>query len=345
MRVLILGGTGLISTGITRLLLQRGDEVVHFNRGKRSEEFEGRVRTIAGDRYDHPAFEAQMAEEPPFDCVIEMIAYAPEDVRSLVRAFGGRTGHLVFCSTVDVYARPASRYPIVEGERFRPTSWEYAQKKAECERILWRWSEETRAPFTVLRPVHTYSERGAVLHTFGSGTSYLDRLRTGNPIIVHGDGSSLWSSVHRDDAAAAFVNAIGNVAAFGKGYHLPGDECVTWNQYHEIVARAIGAPPPRIVHIPTDLLARVARRVYITEINFQYNNCFDPAAAKADLGYRYSVPMAEGFRRIYDWHVERGTLQDSDQDPYDDQILAAWEELRAQFELRLAGLDEGVEQT
>src|SRR5690349_6894590 len=105
MKILIIGGTGLISTGITRLLLDRGEEVWHYNRGQRSEEFRGRVRTVTGDRFDHARFEAQAAELPRFDAVIEMIGYAPEEARSLIRAFGGKTGHLVFCSTVDVYAR------------------------------------------------------------------------------------------------------------------------------------------------------------------------------------------------------------------------------------------------
>lgn len=328
MKVLMIGGTGLISTGITRLLLDRGDQVTHFNRGKRSQEFEGRVVTLLGDRYDHADFEARMAEQPHFDCVIDMIGYDPEDVRSLLRAFGGKTGHLLFCSTVDVYAHPASTYPVKESEPFRPTAWDYAQKKAVCERILWDWYEREQQPFTVIRPVHTYGEQGAVLHSFGGSSYHLDRLVKGRPIIVHGDGSSLWSAVHRDDAAPAFVNALGNPVAYGRSYHLPGDECITWNQYHEIVAAALGAPAPQCVHIPTDLLAALDRRAYITSINFRYNNCFDPAAAKADLGYRYRTSIAEGARQIYDWHVTHGRLVNSDEVPEDDRILAAWERLR-----------------
>ncbi|HZP80674.1 MAG TPA: NAD-dependent epimerase/dehydratase family protein [Chthonomonadaceae bacterium] len=327
MKILILGGTGLISTGITRLLLERGDEVVHYNRGQRSQEFAGQVKTITGDRYDHAAFEAQVAELPLFDCVLDMIGYAPEDVHSLLRAFSGKTGHLIFCSTVDVYARPASTYPVTTEEPFRPAAWDYAQKKAVCEIILWDWYEREGHPFTVIRPVHTYSERGAVLHSFGGSSYHLDRLMKGKPIIVHGDGSSLWSSVHRDDAAVAFVNALGNPIAFGKSYHLPGDECITWNQYHARVAEGIGAPPPQIVHLPTDLLYALDKRAFITAINFQYNNCFDSTAAKADLGYRYRTTIAQGAKQVYDWHVANGRLEDSDSVPQDDRILAAWEQV------------------
>jgi nucleoside-diphosphate-sugar epimerase len=338
MRVLVIGGTGLISTGITRLLLERGDDVTHYNRGQRSQEFAGKVTTVTGDRYDHAVFETQMAELPTFDCVLDMIGYSLADVESLVRAFGGKTGHLIFCSTVDVYARPASSYPAHESEPFRPTAWDYAQQKAACERYLWDWYARAKHPFTIIRPVHTYSDQGAVLHTFGGASYHLDRLQKGKPIIVHGDGSSLWSSVHRDDAATAFVNALGNPITFGKSYHLPGDECVTWNQYHSRVAEGIGAPPPNLVHIPTDVLYPLDKRAYITAINFQHNNCFDPTAARADLGYRYTISIAEGAKRITTWLAANGRLENSDDVPQDDRILAAWERLRAQMVQELSDL-------
>jgi nucleoside-diphosphate-sugar epimerase len=336
MRVLILGGTGLISTGVTRLLVERGDEVWHYNRGQRSIEFLGQVTTVTGDRYDHAAFEAQIATLPVFDAVLDMIGFSPEDVESLLRAFGGKCGHLVFCSTVDVYARPASSYPVRESEPFRPAAWDYAQKKAKCERILWEWHSRTSHPFTVLRPVHTYGDGGAMLHTFGWASYHLDRLKKGKPIIVHGDGSSLWSSVHRDDAAVAFVNALGNPRAFGKSYHLPGDECITWNQMHECIAQGIGAPPPTLVHIPIDLLVALDSRAFVASINFCHNNSFDPTAAKTDLGYRYTIPIAEGARRVYETLLASGTLQNSDDVPTDDRILAAWEQARAQMKERLS---------
>ena len=337
MKVLIVGGTGLISTGITRLLIERGVEVTHYNRGRRSSEFEGRVRTVVGDRYDHSEFETQAADLPTFDCVIDMIGYAPDDVRSLVRAFGGKTGHLIFCSTVDVYAHPASSYPIKETEPFNPTAWDYSQKKAECERILWGWFEKERHPFTVIRPVHTYGEQGAVLHSFGGASYHLDRLKRGKPILVHGDGSSLWSSVHRDDVAVAFANAILNPKTYGKSYHLPGDECVTWNQYHRIVAAAIGAPAPTLIHIPTELLHSLDNRAYISLINFQYNNCCDPAAAKEDLDYKYRVTIADGAKQIFDWLVANGRLENSDDVSSDDRIIELWGRLGAEMRTGMAG--------
>ena len=324
MKILIIGGTGLISSGITRLLLGRGDTVTHYNRGQKSQEFASRVTTVMGDRYAHAAFEAQVAELPRFDCVVDMIGYAPEDVESLVRAFGGKCGHLVFCSTVDVYARPASRYPVTEAEPLRPTAWDYAQKKAACETWLWEWQAREQQPFTVIRPVHTYSEQGAIVHSFGGASYHLDRLMKGKPIVVHGDGSSLWSSVHRDDAAVAFVNALGNPVTFGKSYHLPGDECISWKQYHERVADGISAPRPHFVTIPTDVLYQMDKRAYISTINFAYNNCFDPTAAKMDLGFRYTVSIAQGAKQMYEWLTANNKLQNSDDVKEDDRIISVW---------------------
>ena len=179
----------------------------------------------------------------------------------------------------------------------------------------------------MIRPVHTYSERGAVLHTFGGATYHLDRLKRGMPIIVHGDGSSLWSSVHRDDAALAFVNALQNKLAFGKSYHLPGDECVTWRQYHERVAEGIGAPRPSFVAIPTDLLHSIEPRTYISAINFAYNNSFDPSAAREDLGFRYTHTIADGAREIYAWLEANGKLESAESVPNDNRIIATWERL------------------
>ena len=201
------------------------------------------------------------------------------------------------------------------------------KKKAACERLLWQWQESAKQTFTVIRPVHTYTNTGAVLHTFGGGTYHLDRLKRGLPIIVHGDGSSLWSSVHRDDAALAFVNALQNKLAFGRSYHLPGDECITWKQYHERIAEGIGAPKPRFVAIPTDLLHSIEPRTYISAINFSYNNAFDPSAAKTDLGFRYTRTIADGAREIYEWLEASGKLESAESMPSDDRIIAAWERL------------------
>jgi nucleoside-diphosphate-sugar epimerase len=341
MKILIIGGTGLISTAITRRLLEQGADVTLYNRGQRESEFSKRIKSILGDRKQTAAFEMQMAEAGPFDCVIDMICYRPEEAESAIRAFSGRVGQFIFCSTVDVYTKPAARYPVTEDAERQPArSFAYAFYKAACERILERSHERGDFPVTILRPAHTYGEPGHIIHTLGFGTDFLDRVRRGKPIIVHGDGMSIWVSCHRDDVARAFVAAVGNTSAFGKAYHVAGEEWLTWNAYHRGVAEVLGAPPPRLVHIPTELLYKVApRQAEWCMMNFQFNNIFDNAAARTDLGFQYTIPWVEGVRRTVEWLQARNQIDDSDAYAFYDRIIAAWERLGADMARDLVELE------
>jgi len=328
MNILIIGGTGLISTSITRFLLERGDDVTVYNRGQ-SELYPrwGGENVILGDRTHYSQFEAQMAAAGRFDCVIDMVGYLPEDAASAVRAFRGRVGHFIFCSTVDVYHKPATRYPYVEDEPYGGLN-PYSSNKVLCEQTLLAAHDPVDFPLTIIRPAYTYGEGRGPIHTFGGKTTYLDRLRKGKPIIVHGDGTSLWVAAHRDDVARAFVNAAGQTQTFGKLYHTTGEEWLTWNSYHETVAAAMGAPTPTLIHIPTDLLAQVApTRAFIALTNFQYNNIFDNRAARVDLDFAPTISWAEGARRMVNWLDEHGRIENSDDDPFDDQLIAAWQTL------------------
>ncbi len=339
MKVLIIGGTGLISTAISRQLLARGDEVTLFNRGKSEIRFSEGAKFLHGDRKDYAAFEAQMADAGPFDCVIDMIGFVPNDVESAIRAFRGRIGHFIFCSTVCVYGGPASRYPIREDEERRPTGG-YGANKTLCEATLLAADHRGDFRVTVMRPSQTYGEGGTIVHSLGTRTSYLDRIRKGKPIIVHGDGSCLWAACHVDDVAAGFVGAAGNPAAFGKTYNVTGEEWMTWNRYHEGVAEALNAPSPKLVHIPTDILGRIApKRAGISVDIFQYPSVFDNSAAIRDLGFRYTVPWVEGVRRTVGWLVSRGRIENSDDDPLEDRILAAWTDLADRMSHDLQGLE------
>lgn len=327
MRILIIGGTGLISTGITRALHARGDDVTLFNRGRLDlYPMPAGVRVLQGDRTDHAAFEARMAELGRWDCVIDMVGYRPEDGESAVRAFRGRTDQFLFCSTVDVYRKPATRYPYVEDEPYGGLN-DYSRNKVTIERALRAAHERGDLPLTIIRPAYTYGEGRGPIHSFGGGTAYVDRIRKGKPIIVHGDGSSLWVACHRDDVAAAFAAAAGNPATLGRWYHATGEEWLTWNDYHRAAARALGAPEPELVHIPTDLLVRVAPKARICAENFQFNNIFDNTAAQRDLGFRYAVPWEEGVRRMARWLDAHGKVEDSDLDPTEDRLIAAWQQL------------------
>ena len=328
MKTLIIGGTGLISTGITRLLVAQGQDVTLYNRGKRQADIPN-VKTIVGDRTEYAAFETQMAEAGTFDAVIDMVAFVPEEVESAIHAFRGRTAQYVFCSTVDVYTKPARRYPVTEdAERAPSPTFPYAFNKAQCERLL--EAAHTRGDFavTMIRPAWTYGEGGSILHPFGWDSYFLDRLRKGKPVIVPGDGTSFWAACHRDDVARAFIGALGNTAAFGQSYHATGEEWLTWDALHQTIAEVLGAPPPTLVHIPTDLLSKVAPKTarWCVE-NFHFNNLFDNARARTDLSFAYTIPFAEGARRTIGWLEAHDGFADSDDFPFYDRILEAWARL------------------
>ncbi|MBV9470148.1 MAG: NAD-dependent epimerase/dehydratase family protein [Abitibacteriaceae bacterium] len=323
MKILIIGGTGLISTAITRYLLERGDDVTLCNRGK-AESPQG-AKQITGDRKDFNRFEAQMAEAGTFDCVLDMICYLPEEAHSDIRAFKGRVGHFIFCSTVDVYSKPATRYPYLDNEPHGALN-SYGQNKSICEQLFMEAHERGDFPVTTLRPAHTYGDSGALIHSFGWGMAYLDRLRRGKPIIVHGNGQSLWVSAHVNDVGLSFVHAAGNEQAYGKGYHVTGEEWLTWNQYYQKAAEVMGWPEPNLVHIPVPLLCKVAPQLAGSVAdNFQFNNIFDNSAAKADLDFRYTVTYADGVRRVVSWSEEHGKIQSSDENLFYDRLLATWQ--------------------
>jgi nucleoside-diphosphate-sugar epimerase len=340
MKLLIIGGTGLISTGITRFLLERGDDVMLYNRGVTHADIPQGARAITGNRKDFAAFERQLHAAGAFDCVIDMVCFEPDEATSLIRAVAGRAGHLIFCSTVDVYSKPAARYPIREDAPRRPDPiFPYAYNKAICENLLLEAEARGDFPLTIIRPAYTYGEGRGLLHTFRGRTSVLDRIRKGLPIVVHGDGQSLWASCHRDDVAHAFVNAAANPVAFGRQYHTAGEEWLTWNQYFAGIAEAMGVPTPELVHIPTDLLKEaLPEQAHWCYVNFQYDNIFDNAAARADLDFRATIPWVEGARRVIAWLDAHDGIEPSAADPLQDRIIAAWRRHGAGMTAELADL-------
>ena len=325
LKVLIIGGTGLISTSITKQLLNRGDDVTLYNRGKSEARIPAGAKVILGDRRDYPKFETQMAEAGDFDCVIDMITFSPSDAESSVRAFKGRIAQYIFCSTVCVYGGPAQSYPILENEPRYPMGG-YGENKVKCEDIFTTAHENGDFATTIMRPSQSYGDSSAIVHTFGWNTGYIDRVRKGKKIVVHGDGSCLWAACHVDDVGRGFVGAAGNKKAYGKSYNVTGEEWMTWNRYHEGVAKALNAPAPNIVHIPTDVLKKLCpNKAGITVDIFQWPSIFDNSAAKADLGFEYRVSWVEGVKRTVAWLDERGKIENSDDDDYEDRLIAAWE--------------------
>ncbi|MBT4139752.1 MAG: NAD-dependent epimerase/dehydratase family protein [Candidatus Latescibacteria bacterium] len=330
MRILIIGGTGTISTGITRLLLEQNHDVVLFNRGQRTSLVEGNYTTIIGDRKDTEKFANQIQEAGTFDCVIDMYCFLPVDAEHAVQVFKGRTEQYIFCSTVDVYTKPSATYPITEDcERLPPEKFAYGYNKARCEELLFEAHVRGDLSVTSIRPGHTYGEGGNnLLHSLGSGNVILDRLKKEQPIVVHGDGSSFWPTCHRDDVSVAFVGAIANEKAKGRGYHVAGEEWITWEGYHNGLAEAIGAKPPKFVHIPTDVLVQMApQEASRCDVNFSHNNLYDNTAAREDLGFQVTIPWVEGARRTAQWLTDNNRLENSEDFPVYAQVVQKWQQL------------------
>jgi nucleoside-diphosphate-sugar epimerase len=327
MKVLIVGGTGLISTAITRYLLGRKADVTLYNWDDFPTEFDGKVKKVTGDRRRHAEFERTAAGLGGFDCVIDMICFLHQDAESDIRAFAGKTKQFIFCSTTDVYTKPAPAFPIREDTERKPLKeFPYAWEKAECERLFWEAHARGDFKLTVLRPSATYGEGRGLVDPFRSEPFYFDRIRKGLPLIVHGDGTSLWTSTHRDDVGTAFAGAAGNPVAYGKGYNAMGDHTVTWNQYWQQACEAMGCRTPPLVHIPTEvLLCTVPNRASWCGVNFQHNNIFVNDAAKRDLGFTVKVPFVDGVRRIVKWLDDNGRIPSADTAPWYDRIIAAWE--------------------
>jgi len=327
MKILLIGGTGQISTSVTQLLLARGHAVAHLNRGQTTTH--GRaapgVRTLTGDRKNFPAFEAQMQAGEMWDCVIDMICYFPAEAESLVRTFRGKTKHLILTSTVDVYARPQPTHPIRD-EAPRGGVSAYGKAKVLCEDIVLGAGVRGDFGATVLRPVHTVNNTGRIHNSIGKAdTRLFDRYTRGLPVVVHGDGSSLWTVCHADDAAVAYAGAVCNARSFGHSYHLPGPESIAWNDFHRRAAAAIGAPAPTLVHIPTDILHQLAPdRAAISVETFQFNNCFDSAAARTDLGFAPKISFEECVSRIHTHLAANKLIERAESDDVYEKILNAW---------------------
>ncbi len=333
MHVLFIGGTGLISTAIARQLLERGDRVTLFNRGQSENRLPDGAEVLQGDRKDYAAFEAAFADKS-YDVVVDMVAFHPEDTASAVRAFEGRCGQFVHCSTVCVYSGPVTQIPTTETEPYHSLG-SYGKNKAACERLLLDAFDSQSFPATIMRPSHSYGEGGGVIRSFGSYAymdQFIDRLRKGKPVIVPGDGNSLWASCHVDDVARGFVGVMGNDKCLGGAYNITGDEWMTWNTYHAQVAEVVGGTFVP-VHIPTDTLREVAPEWANSAYEiFEWPSIFDNGKIKRDTAYAgQTVPFKEGVRRTASWLEEKGRIADSDQEDYEDRLVAAWRQQTGQL--------------
>ncbi|HEX8552223.1 MAG TPA: NAD-dependent epimerase/dehydratase family protein [Abditibacteriaceae bacterium] len=321
MHILFIGGTGLISTSIARQLLQSGHEVTLFNRGKSENRLPEGAQEIRGDRKNYAEFEALFADKT-YDVVVDMVAFVPEDSASAIRAFKGRCTQFIHCSTVCVYSGPVEQIPTTETEPYHSIG-SYGKNKAACEKLLLEAHDPHNFAVTIMRPSHSYGEGGNIIRPFGPADSSVSRLREGLPIIVQGDGNSVWASCHVDDVARGFIATMLNEKTYGQAYNISADEYFSWNQYHEIVAEVVGGTF-NPVYIPTDLLREIAPEWSGgTHEIFAWPSVFDNSKLKRDTDYTgQTVSFREGTERTLKWLEENGKIAPSD--PRETEIANAW---------------------
>lgn len=241
MRVLLIGGTGTISMAITRLLLSGDNEVYLLNRGSRNTGLEGNIKFITADINNEEETAAKI-KDMEFDCVAEFIGFVPSQVERDFRLFNGKTKQYIYISSASAYQKPPQGYLITEETPLENPYWEYSRNKKASEEYLFERFHKDGFPVTIVRPSHTYDERSVPLGVHGNGGSWqvIKRIMEGKPVIIHGDGSSLWTITHNSDFAKGFVGLIGKKETIGQAYHITSDESVSWNSIYKAIADALG---------------------------------------------------------------------------------------------------------
>ena len=256
MKALFIGGTGTISTAISKKLIQEGHELYLINRGNRNDILPSGAKYITVDINNEEEV-AKKISDMSFDIVADFIAFVPSQLERDYRLFKGKTKQFIFISSASAYQKPCSDYLITESTPLENPYWEYSRNKIACEEYLIKMYREENFPITIVRPSHTYDERSVPLGVHGDLGSYqvVKRIKEGKPVIIHGDGTSLWTLTHNSDFAKGFVGLMGNIHAIGEAVQIMSDESVTWNQIYECIAQSLGVEL-KAVYAPSTYLAK-----------------------------------------------------------------------------------------
>lgn len=303
MRVLFIGGTGNISMASTRLALERGIELWHLNRGRQA--VPGVHSVVADIR--KPAEAAAALRDARFDAVVNWVAFDAADIERDVELFAGRTDQYIFISSASAYQKPPSHPVITESTPLANPYWDYSRKKiAAEERLLQLWRERD-FPATIVRPSLTYDT--VIPLAVGGWTDYriIERMRRGLPVVVPGDGTSLWTITHADDFAKGLVGLLGHQQAIGHAFHITSDEILTWDQIYQATAAAAGGVA-NIVHIPSDVIADICDGLGQPWMrgsllgDKSHSVIFDNTKIKRFVpGFCCTIPYARGIRRTIEW--------------------------------------------
>jgi nucleoside-diphosphate-sugar epimerase len=268
MKALLIGGTGIISTAITRSLAANPDwEVYLLNRGNRTDaDIPANVKQLVAEVHDEAAV-SELIADLEFDVVADFITFVPAQLESRYRLFGGKPQssvcpevkckQYIFISSASAYQKPLSDYRVSEATPLANPYWEYSRNKIACEEWLMSKYRENGFPVTIVRPSHTYDDRYIPLGVHGDKGSWqvVERMRQGKPVIIHGDGTSLWTMTHNSDFARGFIGLMGNIHAIGETVQITSDETLTWNQIYAAIANVLGVPL-RAYYAPSDFLAK-----------------------------------------------------------------------------------------
>lgn len=262
MRALFIGGTGTISSAITKQLLDKECELYLLNRGTRNEALPEGAKILKADINDEELV-AKLIEDLEFDVVADFIAFEPAQLERDYRLFKDKTKQFIFISSASAYQTPLSDYRITEGTPLSNPYWQYSRNKIACEDYLMKQYREHGFPITIIRPSHTYDERSVPLGVHGRKGSWqvAKRMLENKPVIIHGDGTSLWTMTHNSDFAKGFIGLMGNLHAIGESVHITSDETVTWNQIYEAIADALGVKL-NAVHVSSEFLAASSKEDY-----------------------------------------------------------------------------------
>ena len=321
MKVLFIGGTGIISSGCVQLALDRGVELYVLNRGMSTQRpLPDGVTVLRGDIRDAGSAKAALGELT-FDAVVNWVAYTTEHVALDIELFRGRTGQYVFISSASAYQTPPTRLPIVESTPLRNPHWQYSRDKIACEDLLVKAYRDDGFPATIVRPSHTYDR---TLVPLDGGWTAIDRMRRGKEIVVHGDGTSLWTLTHHLDFAKGFVPLLGHPRAVGDVFHITSDDVLTWDQIAHTLAAAAGTTA-RIVHVPSDAIAATDPHWGAVLLGDKAHSLvFDNSKLRSVVpDFVATIPFEQGAREIVAWFDEDPARQqvDAHLDGLTDQLV------------------------
>ena len=324
LKVLFIGGSGIISSASSRLAVERGIDLYVLNRGATQlRPLPPEATVLHADVHDPVSVRAALGDLE-FDAVVDWVAFTPEHVQADIELFRGRTGQYVFISSASAYQTPPSRVPVTESTPLRNPYWQYSRDKIACESLLTEAYREQNFPATIVRPSHTYDQTSI---PFDGKWTALARMRAGKEVVVHGDGTSLWTLTHHADFARGFVPLLAHPRTVGDVFHITSDDVLTWDQIARALASAVGAPAD-IVHVPSAAIASADPQWGASLLGDKaHSMVFDNSKLRGVVPeYRATIGFEQGAREIVAWHDADPARQQADPriDAVMDKLIAAY---------------------